>query len=107
MSLVRCEPGKAAPLHNHLTQEVFVALTGRWEVFWGPEGQRSLILEPWDTVSIPLGVSRGFKNVSSEVSYLMGMASGHDPGNINWPETVRSAAKAAGVVLPGSASPEE
>ncbi|MCP1677069.1 quercetin dioxygenase-like cupin family protein [Natronocella acetinitrilica] len=104
MSLVRCEPGKAAPLHNHLTQEVFVALTGRWEVFWGPEGQRSLILEPWDTVSIPPGVSRGFRNVSSEVSYLMGMASGHDPGNINWPEAVRSAARAAGVVLPDAKS---
>ncbi len=105
LSIVRCEPGKAAPLHNHLTQEVFVALTGRWEVFWGPEGQRSLVLEAWDTVSIPPGVSRGFRNVSSEAGYLIGMASGHDPGNINWPEAVRSAARAAGVVLPGPESP--
>lgn len=101
LNLVLCEPGKAAPLHNHLTQEVFMALTGRWEVFWGPEGERSLVLEPWDTVSIPPGVSRGFRNVSSEASYLIGMASGHDPGNINWPETVRAAASAAGVTLPG------
>ena len=58
MNLVRCEPGKAAPLHNHLTQEVFIALTGTWSVFWGPEGERSLTLERWDTVSIPAGVSR-------------------------------------------------
>lgn len=100
MSIVHCEPGKSAPLHNHLTQEVFVALTGRWEVFWGPQGQRKLVLEPWDAVSVPPGVSRGFRNLSSEPAYLMGMASGQDPGMINWPESVRSAARAVGVELP-------
>jgi mannose-6-phosphate isomerase-like protein (cupin superfamily) len=100
LNIVRCEPGKSAPLHNHLTQEVFVALTGRWEVFWGPEGARSLILEALDTVSIPPGVSRGFRNVSSEPSLLMGMASGRDPGHINWPPQVRAAAQAVGVTLP-------
>ncbi|MDP3139937.1 MAG: cupin domain-containing protein, partial [Burkholderiaceae bacterium] len=100
LNLVHCEPGKSAPLHNHLTQEVFVALSGSWEVFWGPSGQRSLRLERWDTVSIPPGVSRGFRNVGQEAAWLMGMASGHDPGQINWPEPVRAAARAAGVELP-------
>ncbi|HYF44439.1 MAG TPA: cupin domain-containing protein [Ramlibacter sp.] len=99
LNIVRCEPGKAAPLHNHLTQEVFVALTGRWEVFWGPQGTRSLVLEPWDTISIPPGVSRGFRNVSAEPAYLMGMASGRDPGHINWPEHVKAAARAVGIEL--------
>ncbi len=100
MSIVRCEPGKSAPLHNHLTQEVFVALTGRWEIFWGPQGQRSVYLEPWDTVSVPPGVSRGFRNVSTEPACLIGMASGKDPGMINWPAQVRAAALVVGVVLP-------
>ena len=100
MSIVHCEPGKSAPLHNHLTQEVFLALTGRWEVFWGPEGARSIVLAPWDTISIPPGVSRGFRNVSDEPSYLLGMASGQDPGTINWPAQVRAAAVAAGIRLP-------
>lgn len=100
LNLVRCEPGKSAPLHNHLTQEVFVALTGRWEVFWGPEGARSLVLEPLDTVSIPPGVSRGFRNLAPTPSLLMGLASGHDPGQINWPPQVRAAAAAVGVTLP-------
>lgn len=99
LNIVSCEPGKSAPLHNHLTQEVFVALTGRWEIFWGPDGTRSLVLEPLDTVSIPPGVSRGFRNVASETSLLMGVASGHDPGNINWPASVRAAAAAVGVTL--------
>jgi mannose-6-phosphate isomerase-like protein (cupin superfamily) len=100
MNLVRCEPGKSAPLHNHLTQEVFFALSGRWEIFWGPEGERSVLLNQWDTVSIPPGVSRGFRNAGSEPAYLLGMASGSDPGMINWPEQVRAAARAVGVNLP-------
>lgn len=100
LNIVCCQPGKSAPLHSHLTQEVFVALTGRWEVFWGPAGERHLVLERWDTVAIPPGLSRGFKNIGAEPAYLMGMASGRDPGNINWPAQVRAAALAVGVTLP-------
>jgi mannose-6-phosphate isomerase-like protein (cupin superfamily) len=100
MNIVHCEPGKSAPLHNHLTQEVFVVLTGRWRVFWGPQGERSVLLERWDTISIPPGVSRGFRNVGDEPAWLMGMASGAEPGMINWPAPVRAAAAAAGVILP-------
>lgn len=100
LNIVCCEPGKSAPLHNHLTEEVFIALTGRWEVFWGPEGERRLVLEPWDTVSVPPGVSRGFRNVSDQAAYLIGIAGGSDPGHINWPAQVRAAAQAAGVALP-------
>jgi mannose-6-phosphate isomerase-like protein (cupin superfamily) len=100
LNIVCCNPGKSAPLHNHLTQEVFVALSGRWEVFWGPAGERNVVLETWDTISIPPGVSRGFRNIAAEPAYLMGMASGRDPGNINWPSQVRAAAAAVGVSLP-------
>jgi mannose-6-phosphate isomerase-like protein (cupin superfamily) len=100
VNFVRCEPGKAAPLHNHLTQEVFIALSGAWEVFWGPKGERSLSLSRWDTISIPPGVSRGFRNVGTTEAYLMGIANGRDPGRINWPAPVREAARAAGIALP-------
>src|SRR5262245_31144246 len=83
LNIVTCEPGKAAPLHNHLTQEVFIAITGRWEIFWGPAGARSLVLDPLDTIAIPPGVSRGFRNVSESAALLIGIAGGRDPGNIN------------------------
>lgn len=99
MNLVRCEPGKSAPLHGHLTQEVFVALSGRWEVFWGPQGARSLVLERWDTIAVPPGVARGFRNVGDEPAYLMGIAGGLDPGRIDWPEAVKAAARTVGVTL--------
>ncbi|HET9208620.1 MAG TPA: cupin domain-containing protein [Burkholderiaceae bacterium] len=100
LNLVCCEPGKSAPLHNHLTQEVFMPLSGTWEVFWGPDGERALRLQRWDTISIPPGVSRGFRNVGTEPAWLVGIASGHDPGMINWPEPVRAAARAVGIALP-------
>ena len=51
-------------------------------------------------MSIPAGVSRGFRNVAAQASYLLGMASGADPGHINWPASVRLAAQAVGVKLP-------
>jgi mannose-6-phosphate isomerase-like protein (cupin superfamily) len=101
MNLVLCEPGKCAPLHNHLTTEFFVPLTGRWEVFWGPQGERRVELGAWDTVSIPPGVSRGFRNISDAPAYLMGIASGQDPGEINWPAHIKAAAAKVGVILPG------
>lgn len=100
LNIVRCEPGKSAPLHNHLTQEVFIPLTGEWDVFWGPEGERRLRLAAWDTISIPPGVSRGFRNAGSTEAFLLGIAGGHDPGHINWPSSVRAAALAVGVSLP-------
>jgi len=74
LDLVRCDPGKSAPLHSHLTQEVFVAPARRREVFWGPLGEGSVVLEPWGTIAIPPGLSRGFRNVASEPGHLMGMA---------------------------------
>ena len=102
MNIVCCAPGKSAPLHSHLTQEVFMPLSGTWEVFWGPTGRRCLRLAAWDTISIPPGVSRGFRNVGDADAWLLGIAGGQDPGRINWPEPVRAAARAAGVDLPGA-----
>ena len=99
LNIVSCEPGKAAPLHSHLTQEVFVVLTGQWSVFWGPLGERHVVLEPWDTIAIPPGLSRGFRNVGTGTAYLLGMAGGIDPGHIDWPNQVRAAASAVGVEL--------
>lgn len=100
LNLVCCEPGQSAPLHSHLTQEVFFALSGRWQVFWGPDGDRSVTLETWDTITVEPGLSRGFRNIGDAPACLLGIASGQDPGQIDWPGSVRALAGAAGVVLP-------
>jgi hypothetical protein len=44
-------------------------------------------------------ISRGFKNVSQAEGTLIGIAGGNDPGQIDWPESVKAIAQAAGIKL--------
>ena len=63
VGLIKAEPGKGASLHIHETNEVFIPLTGKWGIYWqNSDGQRhEVVLEPYDTVSVPIGASRGFR----------------------------------------------
>lgn len=99
LAMIRAEPGKGAALHAHLTQEVFMPLTGRWSIFWGPEGRKEVILEPYDVVSVPVHVMRGFRNVGSETAMMLAVVGGKDPGRVGWPESMKEMARAAGLVL--------
>jgi quercetin dioxygenase-like cupin family protein len=75
-AIVFADPGRGAPLHAHTTEEVFMPLTGRWGVYWGVEGQHSLILEKWDAVSIPAPVMRGFWNASDHPAHILTIQGG-------------------------------
>lgn len=99
LAMIRAEPGKGAALHAHLTQEVFVPLTGRWAIFWGPEGNNELILEPYDVASIPIHVMRGFRNAGTETAMMLAVVGGHDPGRVGWPQSMKDMAHAAGLML--------
>jgi mannose-6-phosphate isomerase-like protein (cupin superfamily) len=99
MSMIRAEPGKGAALHSHLTQEVFMPLTGQWAIYWGPTGDKEVILEPYDVISVPVHVMRGFRNAGNESALLLAVVGGHDPGRVGWPESMKIAAGAAGLVL--------
>jgi mannose-6-phosphate isomerase-like protein (cupin superfamily) len=79
LAIVRAEPGKGAALHSHLTQEVFMPLTGRWEIFWGSEGKRSAVLEPYDVISLPVHLMRGFPNVGTDAALLLAVVGGLGP----------------------------
>ena len=99
LAMIRAEPGKGAALHSHLTQEVFMPLTGRWSIFWGPEGAKELILEPYDVISLPVHVMRGFRNVGTETAMMLAVVGGNDPGRVGWPESMKVMAEAAGLTL--------
>jgi len=99
LAMIRAEPGKGAALHAHLTQEVFMPLTGRWAIFWGPEGGKEVILEPYDVISVPVHVMRGFRNAGSETAMMLAVVGGNDPGRVGWPESMKAMARAAGLVL--------
>src|SRR5438105_184122 len=74
VSIAECEPGNGPGLHRHLnTVENFLCLSGRFEIAWGDKGEHTLVLEPLDLVSVPLGENRSFRNISNELGRLLVM----------------------------------
>jgi len=84
LAVIKAPPGNGTALHDHTTAEVFMALTGRWLVLYGPDGGRELELGPWDVCSVPAGVWRGFRNLSGEDACLLAVIEGDDAGRITW-----------------------
>jgi len=99
LAMIRAEPGKGAALHSHLTQEVFVPLSGRWSIFWGPQGEKEVILEPYDVISVPVHIMRGFRNAGSETALMLAVVGGRDPGRVGWPDSLKDLARGAGLVI--------
>lgn len=99
LTLVHAEPGKGAALHAHPTVEVFMSLSGRWGVSWGDTGENEIILEQWDTISVPPGVMRGFRNAGTQAGYLIAILGGTDAGHVAWAPQVLERAKETGLKL--------
>jgi mannose-6-phosphate isomerase-like protein (cupin superfamily) len=99
LSIIKADPGKGAALHSHLTQEVFMPLSGRWKLYWGPEGKSEVILERYDVISVPTHVMRGFLNAGDETALLLAVVGGNDPGKVGWPDVMKDLARAAGLEL--------
>ncbi|MEO7404873.1 MAG: cupin domain-containing protein [Burkholderiales bacterium] len=84
-------PGGGVPLHMHAkTIETFMALTGRWKLQWGDQGEHETILEQFDTFAVPAAVSRRFENVGTEKAYLLVLISGgtHDMNDLMYAPSV-------------------
>ena len=93
VQMSRAKPGHGAGLHSHRTIETFMPLNGTWSIFWGEAGEREVILEQFDLISVPPGVMRGFKNVGTEEAYLFTVLGGTDPGRVTWsPQLIAEAA---------------
>jgi mannose-6-phosphate isomerase-like protein (cupin superfamily) len=61
----KAKPGKGPLMHNHDTNETFIAITGRWRAEWNEGGAKEHVdLEPLDVISFPVGVARRFMNVT-------------------------------------------
>jgi mannose-6-phosphate isomerase-like protein (cupin superfamily) len=100
---IRCQPGKGAALHSHETLEVFIPMNGKMTVTYGQKGEHVVTLEEWDTISIPVGVMRGFSNPNSYPLVIMGLVQdGRDgPERVSWHQDVVNEAATAGVRLDG------
>ena len=81
----RALPGKGPMLHNHDTNETFIAMTGTWRASWQSEKGRleHVDLRPLDVISFPPGASRRFMNVTrgpkNKHSVLMFVIGGDAP----------------------------
>lgn len=83
----RAKPGKGPKMHNHDTNETFIAMTGTWRCSWENEagGVEHVDLEPLDVISFPPGAIRRFmnlknkKNDPNEESILMFVIGGNAP----------------------------
>jgi len=61
----KAKPGKGPLMHNHDTNETFIAMTGRWRCEWNEgEAMEHVDLGPYDVISFPVGVARRFMNVT-------------------------------------------
>jgi mannose-6-phosphate isomerase-like protein (cupin superfamily) len=80
----KAKPSKGPLMHNHDTNETFIALTGRWRCEWNEgEAKESIDLEPYDVISFPVGVARRFMNVTfdepAKEHLLMFIIGGNQP----------------------------
>lgn len=101
VGLIKSDPGKGASPHIHETNEVFIPLTGKWGIYWiNEDGEKhEAILEPYDTISVPIGLSRGFRNAGDEPAYMLAVVGGTDPGKVHWPQETIDEAREHGIGL--------
>ena len=81
----KAKPGHGPEMHNHDTNETFIAMTGTWRASWeDKDGNVEFVdLGPLDVVSFPPGMIRRFENVSkgdpNQESILMFVIGGDAP----------------------------
>src|SRR5437763_10413111 len=82
----KARPGKGPMMHNHDTNETFIAMTGKWRCSWETDEGRveHVDLDPLDVISFPPGAIRRFENVTAgdpdEEAILMFVIGGNAPG---------------------------
>ena len=99
VTYVRARTGKGAALHRHATEEVFIPVKGRWQVFWlEGEEERTLDLDEGDVVYVPIGVYRGFRSLTDAPdALLMAIVGGPDAGKVDWHPSVLAEARKTGL----------
>jgi mannose-6-phosphate isomerase-like protein (cupin superfamily) len=83
MSYVEAKPGNGPILHNHDTNETFIAVHGAWRVIWGVDAEHHVDLQPLDVCSVPPFVPRRFINLTvgagREEGLLISIQAGDHP----------------------------
>lgn len=111
ITYVGADPGKGAALHAHETIEVFIPLTGTWAAYWGDEGDKEIEIDPFDVISFPPGVYRGFRNIGDSPAMLMAIIgskeSTGDGGRVDWAPKILEQSHATGLHVNSAGDLEE
>ena len=100
LQVVHAEDGGGSALHSHETEEVFMPMVGPWSIFWMEgEQEREIILNPFDVVSVPTEIYRGFRYVGEGRGSLLALIGGPDAGNITWHPKVIEKARETGIAI--------
>ena len=101
ITYVRAPKGKGAALHRHATEEVFIPVKGRWQVFWlDGDAERTVDLDEGDVCNVPIGIYRGFRNLSGGAeALLMAIIGGPDAGKVDWHPSVVAEARKTGLAV--------
>lgn len=98
LGMIQAEHGNGASLHAHTTEEIFMPLIGPWAVVWmTEEGEKEIVLQPFDCIHVPTGVYRGFRYVGEGRGTLLTLIGGPDAGKVSWEPGVLAKAAAMGV----------
>lgn len=81
LSYGKMRPGNGPKLHNHDTNETFVAIKGTWRVIWGLDEANAIDLRPLDVCAIPPFVPRRFVCLTAEKGEEEGLLMAIQPGN--------------------------
>jgi mannose-6-phosphate isomerase-like protein (cupin superfamily) len=101
VTYVRAKTGRGAALHRHATEEVFIPVKGRWQVFWleGDE-ERTVDLDEGDVLNVPIGIYRGFRSLTDAPdALLMAIIGGPDAGKVDWHPSVLEEARKTGLTV--------
>lgn len=83
LGFATCPPGDGPGLHvRWKTHETFIALTGKWAIRLGDKGEERAVIEPFDLIAVPPGVTRQFINISQQGAHLMVIIQGQ-PGEFD------------------------
>ncbi len=71
IGMVEAKPGNVPTYHTHDYVESYLVLNGRWRFYWGTdsaaeESAGETILEPWDYITLPPKLYRGFEVAADE-----------------------------------------
>jgi mannose-6-phosphate isomerase-like protein (cupin superfamily) len=98
LGMIMAEKGNGASLHAHKTEEVFLPLVGSWAVIWREgEAEHEIVLDPFDAISVPIGVHRGFRYLGEGKGVLLTLIGGPDAGKVVWHPSVLAAAATTGL----------